>query len=196
MKHYNLLPPAIAPLRCDKCRDRAQPTALQCGDADLEVFREAWPIRDRQAAHDGEDPAGWTVPHRSRGGASLACLPPHLPAPPASGRLIVLAAGKAAGAMTEVAEQHYLDRGKLPPDRLDRACRDAPRLWPPEPQDRDGRSRPSGARCGGARGGAEDAAARRRGGRGRSRAGAVLGRRLGELDRAGGRVDASPTSRR
>jgi hydroxypyruvate reductase len=47
-----------------------------------------------------------------------SCLPPHLPAPPASGRLIVLAAGKAAGAMTEVAEQHYLDRGKFAPDRL------------------------------------------------------------------------------
>jgi glycerate 2-kinase len=47
-----------------------------------------------------------------------SCLPPHLPAPPASGRLIVLAAGKAAGAMTEVAEQHYLDRGKFPPERL------------------------------------------------------------------------------
>jgi len=28
-----------------------------------------------------------------------SCLPPHLPAPPASGRLVVLAAGKAAGAM-------------------------------------------------------------------------------------------------
>jgi glycerate 2-kinase len=47
-----------------------------------------------------------------------SCLPSHLPAPPASGRLVVLAAGKAAGAMTEVAEQHYLDRGKLPPDRM------------------------------------------------------------------------------
>src|SRR5882757_52687 len=47
-----------------------------------------------------------------------SCLPPHLPAPPAAGRLIVLAAGKAAGAMTEVAEQHYLDRGKFAPDRL------------------------------------------------------------------------------
>ncbi len=47
-----------------------------------------------------------------------SCLPSHLPAPPTSGRLVVLAAGKAAGAMTEVAEQHYLDRGKLPPDRL------------------------------------------------------------------------------
>jgi glycerate 2-kinase len=47
-----------------------------------------------------------------------SCLPSHLPAPPVSGRLVVLAAGKAAGAMTEVAEQHYLDRGKLPPERL------------------------------------------------------------------------------
>ena len=47
-----------------------------------------------------------------------SCLPPHLPLPPAAGRLIVLAAGKAAGAMTEVAEQHYLDRAKLPPERL------------------------------------------------------------------------------
>ena len=47
-----------------------------------------------------------------------SCLPPHLPTPPESGRLIVLAAGKAAGAMTEVAEQHYLDRGKFAPDRL------------------------------------------------------------------------------
>ncbi len=35
------------------------------------------------------------------------CLAPHLPTPPASGRLIVLAAGKAAGAMTEVAEAVY-----------------------------------------------------------------------------------------
>ncbi len=44
------------------------------------------------------------------------CLPPHLPAPPA-GRLIILAAGKAAGSMTEVAERHYLDAG-LPADRI------------------------------------------------------------------------------
>jgi hydroxypyruvate reductase len=36
------------------------------------------------------------------------CLPPHLPDCPSRGRLIVLAAGKAAGSMTEVAEQHYL----------------------------------------------------------------------------------------
>jgi hydroxypyruvate reductase len=36
-----------------------------------------------------------------------ACLPPHLPLAPKSGRLIVLAAGKAAGSMTEVAEAAY-----------------------------------------------------------------------------------------
>ena len=44
------------------------------------------------------------------------CLPPSLPEPPARGRLIVLAAGKAAGSMTEVAERHYLSR--LPAERL------------------------------------------------------------------------------
>ena len=49
-----------------------------------------------------------------------SCLPPHLPSPPATGRLIVLAAGKAAGAMTEVTEQHYLDRGKFPPELSER----------------------------------------------------------------------------
>ena len=46
-----------------------------------------------------------------------ACLPPHLPEPPHSGRLLILAAGKAAGSMTEVAERHYLNRG-FPADRL------------------------------------------------------------------------------
>jgi glycerate 2-kinase len=39
-----------------------------------------------------------------------SCLAPHLPDAPPAGRLIVLAAGKAAGAMAEVAEAHYLDR--------------------------------------------------------------------------------------
>ncbi len=42
------------------------------------------------------------------------CLVPHLPAPPASGRLILLAAGKAAGSMIETAERHYLDGAKFP----------------------------------------------------------------------------------
>ena len=36
------------------------------------------------------------------------CLPANLPDCPPKGRLILLAAGKAAGSMTEVAEQHYL----------------------------------------------------------------------------------------
>ena len=36
-----------------------------------------------------------------------ACLPPLLPQPPA-GRIILLAAGKAAGAMAQVAENFYL----------------------------------------------------------------------------------------
>lgn len=47
------------------------------------------------------------------------CLPAYLPPPPVTGRLIVLAAGKAAGSMTEVAERHYLESAGLPPDRLD-----------------------------------------------------------------------------
>jgi glycerate 2-kinase len=45
------------------------------------------------------------------------CLPPLLPDAPTSGRLILLAAGKAAGSMAEVAEAHYLDRG-FPKERL------------------------------------------------------------------------------
>jgi len=36
-----------------------------------------------------------------------SCLPPHLPPAPRSGRLIVLAAGKAAGSITEVTEAFY-----------------------------------------------------------------------------------------
>src|SRR5947208_12817597 len=52
------------------------------------------------------------------------CLPVHLPAPPATGRLVILAAGKAAGAMAEVAERHYLDGRNLdgcglPSERID-----------------------------------------------------------------------------
>jgi glycerate 2-kinase len=49
------------------------------------------------------------------------CLPANLPDFPARGRLIVLAAGKAAGSMTQAAERHYLaqmaERG-LADDRL------------------------------------------------------------------------------
>jgi hydroxypyruvate reductase len=47
-----------------------------------------------------------------------SCLPPHLPPPPRAGRLVVLAAGKAAGAMIETAERHYLDQARLPPQQL------------------------------------------------------------------------------
>ena len=46
------------------------------------------------------------------------CLPRHLPEPPHSGRLILLAAGKAAGSMAEVAERHYLDERSLHADRI------------------------------------------------------------------------------
>ncbi len=40
------------------------------------------------------------------------CLPQHLPAPPAGGRIVVLGAGKAAAAMAVAAEQHYTRRGE------------------------------------------------------------------------------------
>jgi len=46
------------------------------------------------------------------------CLPAHLPAPPAAGRIIILAAGKAAASMVEVAERHYLDDCGLPASRI------------------------------------------------------------------------------
>ena len=61
------------------------------------------------------------------------CLPPHLPEPPRSGRLIILAAGKAAGAMAEVAERHYLDDRGLPAEPDRRPCGDAPRLCAARP---------------------------------------------------------------
>ena len=47
-----------------------------------------------------------------------SCLPPALPDAPTEGRVIILAAGKAAGAMAEVAERHYFERG-FPPARLE-----------------------------------------------------------------------------
>jgi len=46
------------------------------------------------------------------------CVAAHLPAPPKSGRIVILAAGKAAGAMAEVAERHYVDQGGLPASRI------------------------------------------------------------------------------
>jgi hydroxypyruvate reductase len=45
------------------------------------------------------------------------CLMQSLPEPLA-GRIILLAAGKAAGSMMEIAERHYLDELGLPPSRL------------------------------------------------------------------------------
>jgi glycerate 2-kinase len=47
-----------------------------------------------------------------------SCLPPALPGAPITGRIIVLAAGKAAGSMSEVTESHYFERG-FPPARLE-----------------------------------------------------------------------------
>ena len=45
-------------------------------------------------------------------------LPPHLPAPRHTGRVILLGAGKAAASMVEAAEHHYLDVLGLNPKRL------------------------------------------------------------------------------
>ncbi len=45
-------------------------------------------------------------------------LATRLPAPPASGKLLILAAGKAAGSMVEVAERHYLETLGVPRDRI------------------------------------------------------------------------------
>jgi hydroxypyruvate reductase len=47
-----------------------------------------------------------------------ACLPPLLPPAPEHGRVIILAAGKAAGSMAVTAEDFYLNRLKLPAERL------------------------------------------------------------------------------
>ncbi len=46
-----------------------------------------------------------------------AFLPSHLPPLPESGRLVVLAAGKAAGSMAEIAEAHYAGLG-VPAERI------------------------------------------------------------------------------
>jgi len=46
------------------------------------------------------------------------CLPAHLPAPPRSGRLVILAAGKAGASMAEAAERHYLDACGVAAERL------------------------------------------------------------------------------
>ncbi|HMA57228.1 MAG TPA: glycerate kinase [Pseudolabrys sp.] len=47
----------------------------------------------------------------------VTCLPPVLPPAPLS-RLILLAAGKAAGSMAEAAEAHYLDQLRIAAERL------------------------------------------------------------------------------
>ena len=109
--------------------------------------------------------------------------------PPARGRLIILAAGKAAGSMTEVAEQHYLGAAAAATARRPR--RHAPRLWAADAAHSGDRGRPSGART--------PPASRRPSGRStladavdaeRSGAGAAVRRRVGQLDRAGRRADA------
>ena len=55
-----------------------------------------------------------------------SCLPPNLPEPPPRGRLVILAAGKAAGSMTEIAERHYRSTAAGPARR---SCGHPPWLW-------------------------------------------------------------------
>lgn len=50
------------------------------------------------------------------------CLPEHLPEPEEGGRIILLAAGKGAGAMMEVAERHYRQDRGLGTERLLGLC--------------------------------------------------------------------------
>jgi glycerate 2-kinase len=71
--------------------------------------------RDSQASRTFLKDLFWTTIAAAH---PSVCLQPHLPQPPVKGRLILLAAGKAAGAMIEFAEQHYLDQARLPPDRI------------------------------------------------------------------------------
>jgi hydroxypyruvate reductase len=47
------------------------------------------------------------------------CVPPHLPPPPAKGRVILLGTGKGGAAMVAAAEAHYLDHHGLPRHRID-----------------------------------------------------------------------------
>ncbi len=113
------------------------------------------------------------------------CLPPLLPEPP-KGRLILLAAGKAAGSMAETAEAFYLDDRKLSASRLSGVA-----------VARHGYGRPTRAvemieaghpipDAAGLQ--AAEKALRLAGkrGPGRSRAGADVGRSLRQLDRTGG----------
>ena len=113
-------------------------------------------------------------------------LSAHLrPAP--KGRVICLAAGKAAGAMAAAAERHYLDELGLAPSRLSGIATTRHGHGRANATDQGDRSRPPGAGrsraegCGGKFATGADCRGRR------SPAGAVVGRRFRELDSSGGR---------
>src|SRR5262245_55770128 len=86
-------------------------------DASLTYFYRGALIAGRTPDKAGREPPLMTPSQRalltSLYDAAVAaahpasCLAPHLPPPPASGRLIVLGAGKAAAAMAVTAERHY-----------------------------------------------------------------------------------------
>ena len=111
-----------------------------------------------------------------------ACLPEKLPQPPATGRLIILAAGKAAGSMAEVAERHYLDDRALPANALTGLAVTRNGYGAPTrviPVVEAGHPVPGHS---GACGHRADLGARRCGWAGGSRAGAAVRGRLGQLD--------------
>ncbi len=112
-----------------------------------------------------------------------SCLPAHLPAPP-SGRLVILAAGKAAGSMAEVAERHYLDERGVPASRIGGLAVTRHGYGRPTPPRARRRGGPPDARRGRSCRDRRDARARRFRRRRGSGAGAHFRRRLGKLDRA------------
>jgi len=118
------------------------------------------------------------------------CLAAHLPAPLAAGRLVILAAGKAAGAMAEVAERYYVDQWRDGGRTIERSCGHTAWLWAPHPIRAAHRGRPSGSRRRRACSHVRNARAGRQRRSRRSGLGAHLWRRIRQLDRA--RLGALP----
>ena len=116
-----------------------------------------------------------------------SALPPHLPAPPSRGRLVILAAGKAAG-LDDASRGTALPRNATGQAR--RARGRPPRLRTADAMDPGHRSGTSGSGQDRCLSGETGAGARRRGGRRRSCPRVALRWRVGKLDRASARAHA------